>query len=377
MIKTCNDGKGNTVWKAKKLLSWLVKDLLRVLQRTKPWNFKVVVMPDFFIDRFVTYQGSHKQFSSALAKVAERRGGNIHGVKQMELRGGNAANTAAALASLGAQVFPIITTDALGLHLLKFHLKTLGVDLSYVRDNGRIALTTAFELASDKERVNIMMGDLGSLPSFGPKDLTDKDFKLLEEADYVCVFNWAATNRSGTELAETVFRHVREKGKAETYYDSGDPTPNKRSIQKLLRKVLQTPLVDVLSVSENEAFQLASHTDGKIKRLRNRIDHYEMAKECARILARRVSARVDLHTAAFAGSFTRMHEVVVPTFTVEALRSTGAGDAWNAGNIYGDALKLPDSCRLTLANAVAAYYISSPTAEHPTIPMLADFCKRQ
>ena len=360
-----------------KLLSWLVKDLLRVLQRTKPREFKVVVTPDFFVDRFVTYQGDSKQFCAALIKVADRRGGNIHGFEQMELRGGNAANTAAALASLGALVYPIIATDSLGLHLLKFYLKPMGVDLSYVKDYGKIALTTAFELARGKERVNIMMGDLGSLPAFGPKNLTDKDFKLLQEADYVGVFNWAATSRSGTELAETVFRYVKEESKAKTYYDSGDPTPNRRNIPKLLKKVLQTRFLDVLSVNENEAFQYASHMDDKVKRQRNTISRYETAKECARILAKHISARVDLHTAAFAGSFTGENEVVVPTFPVKALRSTGAGDAWNAGNIYGDALKLPDSCRLTLANAVAAYYVSSPAAEHPTIPRLIEFCQKQ
>ncbi len=360
-----------------KLLSWLVKDLLRVLQRTKPREFKVVVMPDFFVDRFVSYHGNLRQFSAALVDVADRKGGNIHGVEQMELRGGNAANTAAALASLGALVYPIIATDALGLHLLRFYFNTLGVDLSYVKDDGRIALTTAFELTHGKERVNIMMGDLGSLPAFGPKNLADKDFKLLQEADYVGVFNWAATRRSGTELAETVFRYAKEESKAKTYYDSGDPTPNTQNIPKLLKKVLKTRLVDVLSVNENEIFQYASHIDAKVRRQRNTVDHYEAAKECARILARHLSARVDLHTAAFSGSFTGENEVVVPVFQIKALRSTGAGDAWNAGNIYGDALKLPDSCRLTLANAVAAYYVSSPAAEHPTIPRLIEFCQKQ
>jgi len=59
------------------------------------------------------------------------------------------------------------------------------------------------------------------------------------------------------------------------------------------------------------------------------------------------------------------------------LRSTGAGDAWNAGNIFGDALGLPDSCRLTLANAVAGFYVSSLTAEHPTLPKLIEFCNKQ
>jgi sugar/nucleoside kinase (ribokinase family) len=103
----------------------------------------------------------------------------------------------------------------------------------------------------------------------------------------------------------------------------------------------------------------------------------ELAKECARILAKKLSARVDLHTTTFAGSFARNSEVMVPAFKVSVLRATGAGDAWNAGNIFGDALGLPDSCRLTLANAVAAYYISSPAGEHPALPKLVDFCSKQ
>jgi len=359
------------------LLSWLVKDLLRALKQTKPREFKVVVMPDFFIDRFVTYQGDSKQFSIAIAKVAERRGGNIHGVKQMELRGGNAANTAASLASLGVSVYPVITTDALGLHLLKYYLNPLGVDLSYVKDEGKVGLTTAVEIAEGKERVNIMMGDLGSLPTFGPKSLKEKDFRLLQEADYVCVFNWAATHKWGTELAETAFRYAKEEGKGKTYFDSGDPTPNKESIPKLLKNVLKTRLLDVLSVNENEAFQYASLFYKRVGQLRSKLDHYEVAKKCARILAKNLTARVDLHTTALSGSFTGESEVIVPSLSVKVLRSTGAGDSWNAGNIYGDALKLPDSCRLMLANSVAAYYISNPKAQHPTLPKLIEFCQER
>ena len=359
------------------MLSWCINDLLRCLRRTKPREFKVAVMPDFFIDRFITYKGDTKQFCSAIAKVAERRGGNIHGVKQMELRGGNAANTAAALAALGVGVYPIITTSPLGFQLLEYYLSSFGVDLYHVKIDGEVALTTAFEVASGEERVNIMMGDLGSLPNFGPKNLTENDFKLLQEAGYVCVFNWSSTRRWGTELAEQVFRHVKEEGKGKTYYDTGDPTPNKRNIPKLLKRVLQSRLIDVFSVNENEAFQYASHLDSGVKRLKNRLNHYEMAKKCARILAKHVSARVDLHTTAFAGSFTHENEIIVPAFQVSELRSTGAGDAWNAGNIYGDALKLPESCRLTMANAVAAYYVSSPTAEHATLTKVIEFCQKR
>jgi sugar/nucleoside kinase (ribokinase family) len=332
-------------------------------------------MPDFFIDRFVTYEGELGQFSAAVAKVAGRRGGNIHGIRQTELRGGNAANTAAALAMLGAQVYPIITTDALGLHLLRFYLGTADVDLSYVKDNGKVSLTTAIEILSNKERANIMMGDVGSLRAFGPKDLTERDFKLLREADYVCVFNWAATRKYGTDLARVVFKYVKEKGKAKTYFDSGDPTPNEKSIPKLVKNVLRTRLLDCLSVNENEVFQFARHLDEGVDQLKGGDDRFEAAKACARVLAKHLVCRVDLHTSTFAGSFTKDGEVIVPAFSVESVRSTGAGDSWDAGNIYGDALKLPDSCRLTLANAVAAYYVSSKSAKHPTIPELIEFCQ--
>jgi sugar/nucleoside kinase (ribokinase family) len=334
-------------------------------------------MPDFFIDRFVTYPGEVKQFSAEINKVAARFGGNIHGVGQMELRGGNAANTAAALSALGARVYPIITTNPLGLHLLKFYLEPFGVDLSHVKADGEVALTTAFELTHQDERVNVMMGDLGSLPNFSPENLTEEDYQLLQDSDYVCVFNWASTSRWGTELAEKVFRHVKEKGRGKTYYDTGDPNPNKERIPKLVRRVLAKKLIDVFGVNENEAFSYASQLSSKVKGLQKSLEHHDLAKECARVLAKQFSFRVDLHTNLFAGSFTKENEVVVPSLNVSALRSTGAGDVWNAGNIFGDALRLPDSCRLTLANAVAAYYVSSPTAEHPTLHKLIDFCWKQ
>jgi len=358
------------------MIPWLVDDLLRNLHRAKPRRFKVVVMPDFFVDRFVTFPGDAKLFTREIEEVVSQFGGNIHDIKQMELRGGNAANTAAALAKLGAAVSPIIKTGQLGLHLLEYYLQPLGVDLSHVKVKGETALTTALEFRNKDEKVNVMMGDLGSLPSFGPKDLNDADLRLLKEADYTCVFNWAPL-KLGTELAETVFDYVKTEGKAKTYYDTGDPSPNKKNISKLVKKVLSSKDLDVLSVNENEILQYASQIAPKAKGLRQKVVRQSLAKECSRILARHVSARVDLHTGAFAGSFKKDDEVIVPSFNVNPLRTTGAGDAWNAGNILGDALRLPDSSRLTLANAVAAFYVSSPSAEHPSLPELMDFCGKQ
>lgn len=352
----------------------LVNDLLLCLEQLKPREFSVVVMPDFFLDRLVTYEGNVEQLSKVLAEVARRKGGSIHGIKQTELRGGNAANTAAALAALGAKVHPIINTSPLGLHLLKFYFQPFEVNLSHVKTSGTMALTTALELTHRGEKVNVMMSNLGSLPEFGLNNLTSEDFQLLREADYICVFNWSGTRHWGTELAEEVFHHVKEKGKGKTYYDTSDPGPKKEDVPKLMKKILLQDVIDIFSVNENEAFWYASQLSKETRRLQKNLEPNELAKECAKILAENLSARIDLHTTTFAGSFTSKTEIIVPAFKVPVLRVTGAGDAWNAGNIFGDALGLPDSCRLTLANLAAAYYISSPIAEHPTLPKLKEFC---
>jgi len=355
-----------------------LEELLHSLERLEPAKkFSVVVMPDFFLDRLVTYEGDIEHFSKAMTEVAERKGGSIHGIRQLELRGGNAANTAAALAALGSKVYPIIDTSLLGLHLLKFYLDPFEVDLSHVKTGGRMSLTTAIELTHQGKKVNVMMSDLGSLSEFGLNNLTHEDFQVLREADYVCIFHWAGTRRWGIQLAEGVFDHVKKEGKGKTYYDTSDPNPKKEEVPRLVKKVLLKNLVDIFSVNENEAFCYASQLNEKVGGLQKKMKPDELAKECARILAKNLSARVDLHTTTFAGSFTGNSEVTVPTFKVSVLRATGAGDAWNSGNVFGDALGLPDRCRLTLANAVAGYYICSPAGEHPTLPKLVDFCSKQ
>jgi sugar/nucleoside kinase (ribokinase family) len=131
-----------------------------------------------------------------------------------------------------------------------------------------------------------------------------------------------------------------------------------------------------VSVNENEAVLYASQLSDEIKKLGRKLRFEELAKESARILALHISARVDLHTTSFSATFTKKGETLAPAFEVPVLRATGAGDAWNAGNILGDAYKLSDDCRLSLANAVAAYYISSPSGIHPTRKQLMKFCEK-
>ena len=314
-----------------------IENLLRCLERLKrPRRFSVAVMPDFFLDRIISVNRDVNGFAKTMDKVVARKGGSIDSVNQADFRGGNAANTTSALATLGVEVYPILETSLLGFETLKFHFKALNVDLSQVKTHGETSLTTALEFVSKKEKANVMLRNLGSLEKFGSKNLDAEDFELLKRADYVCVFNWAGTRLYGTELAEKVFSYVKKHGKGKTYYDTADPTPNREKIQALIRKVFSTKIVDILSVNENEATIYANHLLSKIGKATKQTKKSMTPIQCTKLLAETLHTRVDLHTARFAASQTKRAQKIVQAFKVPAMRVTGAGDAWNAGKISGE-----------------------------------------
>ena len=350
-------------------------EILRFLKESHE-KLDIVAMPDFFHDRLINLNCDAARFSSMMADVAKRKGGSIDGIAQTDMRGGNAINTASAFAALGAKVTPIVCTNKLGFQQIKFYLEKYRVDLSHIKIAEKASITTALELKTENGKANVMIRDLGALADFGPLDLTDRDYELIENADYVCLFNWAGSKKHGTTLAETVFRRAKAKGKGKTYYDTADPTPNRDKIPELMEKVLKTRQVDVLSLNENEAICYGALLNKTISEKSKKLRFDELAMEAARVLAKHLPARIDLHTTAFSAMVTKKKEVVVPAFKIKALRATGAGDAWNAGNILGDGSALSDECRLVLANAVAACYLSDPEGMHPTRQKLVAFVEK-
>jgi sugar/nucleoside kinase (ribokinase family) len=349
-------------------------ELLKVLNEFSE-EISVAVMPDFFLDRLITLKLAPTEFVMAIENVAKRKGGSIDGINQTDLRGGNAANTTSALAALGIKVTPIVCTNKLGLQQLNFHFKPLGVDMSHVKILSKASLTTALELTGEGKNANVMLRDLGSLADFGPANLSDKDYELIKDSDYVCVFNWAGTRNHGTELAQAVFRTVKALGKGKTYFDTADPAPNREKIPELMETILKSRLVDVLSLNENEAVTYATQLRGDFRAELNTLSFEELAMNSARFLADQLSARIDFHTTSFSVTFNGGNQVMVPAFNVKTLRVTGAGDAWNAGNILADAHNLSDECRLTLANAVAACYLANPNGVHPSREQVKRFIK--
>jgi sugar/nucleoside kinase (ribokinase family) len=351
------------------------RELINFLsQDQKPLN--MVVMPDFFMDRLVDLDYDTQHFSSQVTEIVERKGGSIDQIAQTDQRGGNAINVASALLALGAKVTPIVCTSQLGLEQINFHFKEYNVDTSHVKTFAKASVTTALEFKTQSGKANVMLRDLGSLAEFGPADLTEDDYKLIDEADYVCLFNWAGTQKHGTRLIETVFKRAKVKGKCKTYLDTADPLPNEDGIPRLLEKVLETGQIDILSVNENEAVTFASLLSSEISKQRKKVEFNELALLSAQILAKNLQARIDLHTTTFSVTVTKTGAVFVPAFKVKPLRATGAGDAWDAGNLIGDANGISDECRLTLANAVSACYLSDPAGLHPTKQKLTKFLRK-
>ncbi|HUK85532.1 MAG TPA: carbohydrate kinase family protein [Candidatus Acidoferrum sp.] len=348
---------------------------LKYFLQQKPKECRVVVLPDFFLDRLINLKWNYEEFSNLIAEVAERKGGSIDGVPQTDLRGGNAINVTSALSKLGAIVTPIICTSEYGLQQIKYYFEDTQIDTSHIKIRDKASITTALEFQNGNQKTNVMIRDLGSLEDFGPNDLNEDDFGLIEASDYTCLFNWAGTLKFGTTLAQSVFGRTKSKDKSKTYFDTADPTPNRIKIGELIQTLLKSDQVDILSVNENEAITYASLLDKKFDSRKDVLSFAELAMEAARVLSRRLTSRIDLHTTFFSASLKGKKEVMAPTFKVNVLRSTGAGDAWTAGNIIGDRNGLSDECRLMLANAVAACYLSDADGKHPSWTKLSIFLR--
>jgi len=333
--------------------------LKETLAGAKP-SFKVVVMPDFFLDYILTYPGTLNELTASFLEVAQRGGGNLLGWAHTIGRGGNASNMVAQLSKLGCEVVPIIETDELGRIVLQHFLK--GVDLSHVRTTGTMSRTMSFETEHSGRRVNIMVSDPGSLSQFGPEKLSQEDKTLISEADFVCVLNWNQ-NKKGTELAEKVFSIAKNEGKAVTFFDPGDPALRVGEIEGLNERVLTPGLVDVLSVNENELVHLARRVAEDTWEMEGAEDPLFGAASVFSMMI----PRVDLHTPEFSATFVDGQRLRVPCARIKPAKVTGAGDVWNAADIYAQGVGLGHKDRLVFANAAGAAYLERRGFEPPTL----------
>jgi sugar/nucleoside kinase (ribokinase family) len=166
---------------------------------------------------------------------------------------------------------------------------------------------------------------------------------------------------------------IKESSAAKTFIDMGDPSGNPEIVPQIVTRVFKTGLVDIIGLNENEVGWIAKSLTGDKERWKDIQTKSELWLEGAQLIANETGMRVDLHTPHFSATIDGDEVTAIPTFAVESHVVCGAGDAWNAGDIYGTLLNLRSLERLTLANAIASLYVSSVAATHPQLSDVVRF----
>jgi ribokinase len=332
--------------------------LAQRLREARPERFTVTCLPDFFLD-VVVPMAPWEVAQDQMAAIAARKGGNLATPPHRISQGGNAANTALALARLGVRARLVASTSELGAAMARTFLELHGVDLAGLRTDGELSSTVALEFGP--ERRNVMLSHPGNVADFSPEDLTSSDWEAIRGSDAVLVSNWCL-NRAGTPLAARVLREAHAAG-AFTYFDSGDPSGRATEVPGLFSTVLTAPFISAVGCNENElAYYAAAAGDVRSTSLHDR----------ARSVKKEVLATLDVHTRDLALTITSKGLAEATPPAIEGRRATGAGDAWNAGNLLGHLLELEPKDRLVLANAVATGYVTNPEPLHPTLEQVAE-----
>jgi hypothetical protein len=226
--------------------------------------------------------------------------------------------------------------------------------------------TVSIETVYQGRKVNLMISDSGSAREFTFADLTDSDMEAISGSSLVALVN-LNHNLKGSELAYDLFNFVKDSTNAVTFMDMGDPSSNPKLVDKLVKRVLSKGIVDVFGLNENEVRWVARSLSGDAQRWQDIQSKPIEWLKAAEYVSNETGLRIDLHTPYYTATFDRGNAITVPSFEVESRVLCGAGDAWNAGNIYGTLLELAPEDRLILANAVAAFYVSSSDASHPSL----------
>lgn len=327
---------------------------LEPLRRTR-----AVILPDLYVDA-LAFLPPWATASRQMGRIARRGGGNLP-VGQIEFKlGGNAANLAVALARLGAQVDLIAHTDEFGHRLLQ----RAAAGTSLRTDGVRVGPAGSATLGLECGGSNVMLSHAGPLQEFGPARLTKEDWDRIESADAVALVNWAQ-NQRGTALLKTLSSRLGKRG-VFLYLDTGDVRHRMPDLRALRQDRAIWKGVGAFGMNQNElgAFTAASRPVPSPASPGGAGFQDEVAD--AQDLANELGTRIDVHSRQWAASVTGSSAVRVPAGRTPAIRLTGAGDTWNAGNLAGYLLGLEDRPRLQLAHQVATRYVTGRSGLPPT-----------
>jgi len=263
--------------------------------------------------------------------------------------GGAPMNTLVGISRLGSTsgAITVVGDDPFG-HFLLRELKSNGVDVSRVKIKKKLRTTLAFVVNEPEtgERTFIFYRSPWvrgtSVDSLLPEDI---DYEYISSAKILHVSGFALSqNPTRKAIFEAIF-HARREGVKVSF----DPTlrldvwRSERTIQTIYGKALK--LLDIATFSREESefiFGTSDPDKAADKALKYGINIVGIKLgEKGALVKTRDGARV-----------------YMPAFKVKAIDTTGAGDGWNAGLLFGLLRDWDLEKCVTIANAVGALVVT-------------------
>ena len=280
--------------------------------------------------------------------------------ESMDWRPGGVANALLSLSSLGVGAIALanIGNDTIGDEMVST-LKESGVDVSHVILSENVRTAVCIGLGRED-------GERSFVTYLGHLELFDIDFILSlrdawKEAQYVLISGYFLLPALGFEGAMRLIEEVRTEGKQvilDVGWDTNGWPPS--TVQEVLQLVRN---VDVFLPSLNEAQAITGENS---------------PESCLERLIEHCPGSVIIKLGE-AGCIAKTEEGIFqsPAFPIKALDTTGAGDSFNAGVIFGFLNGWDYRKTLRFANAVAAMTITrSESNEHPTFEDIENFLKK-
>jgi len=296
---------------------------------------------------------------------ASGKSANVELVPQQTKLGGNGPIMAQALLSLGNAVS---YAGALGTPEIHPVFRSFAEDCDRVLSIADPGRTDALEFHDGK----LMLGKMQSLKNVTWDRLLEHIsrenlLELLRETDLVACLNWTMVPYMNGILEGVAELLPELESRVQLFMDLADPRKrtarHKRAVMERLRD-LQEQADVMLGLNEEESEQIAEVLD-----LSSTPDHTKRAERIRRDLG---LSRVVVHPVKTAHVATPDHTASVEgPYTASPEISTGAGDHFNAGYVFGELLGLTPGEALQAGVHCSGYYVRN--AAPPSRTELVEF----